>query len=135
MRFTLPFSPAVSDTLVRVEELAIFVQREAVGHTRDVVGNDAGERLAVTLDAREHMLGHLARLAHIGVEQLLEHPARLFRHSADAIMTIKPVAHHLFEFCHLIANSGAEAHERTASAAHLVDAVDSTALKLAIDVG
>src|SRR5216683_6989643 len=116
MRLTLPFSPAVSDTLVRVEELAIFVKREAVGHTRDVVGDDAGERFAVTFDARKHMLGHLARLAHVGVEQLLEHPARLFRHPADAIMTIKPVAHHLLEFADLIANAGAEAHERTARA-------------------
>src|SRR5229473_8291667 len=129
MRFTRPFSPAVSDTLVRVEELTVFVERKTVGHARDVVGDDAGERLAVTLDAREHMLGHLARLAHVGVEQLLEHPARLFRHPADAIMTIKPVAHHLFEFRHLIANSGAETHQRTARAAHLVDAVDSTPLK------
>src|SRR5712692_10283826 len=101
MRFTLPFSPAVSDTLVRVEQLAVFVEREAVGHARDVVGDDAGERLAVALDAREH-------------------PARLFRHPADAVMAIEPVAHHLLEFCHLLANAGAETHERTARAAHLV---------------
>src|SRR5260370_9150027 len=104
IRFTLPFSPAVSDTLVRVEQLAVFVEREAVGHARDVVGDDAGERLAVALDAREHMLGHLARPAHLGVEQLLEHPARLFRHPADATMTIKPVAPHLLDFSHLIAH-------------------------------
>ena len=41
-----------SPLLERVEELSVLLEREAVGHAGDVVGDHARQRLAVALRAR-----------------------------------------------------------------------------------
>src|SRR5262249_24654262 len=51
-----------SDALVGVEELLVFLEREAIRHPGDVVGHDAGDGLALLRDTPVHMRRELARL-------------------------------------------------------------------------
>src|SRR5580704_13964858 len=81
-------NPVASDTFIGIEQFAILVEREAVGHPGDIIGDHARQRLAIELDSAQHMPGHLARLAHIGLEQALEHPARFAGHPANPVMAI-----------------------------------------------
>src|SRR5271170_7233891 len=103
---------APSDTFIGVEQLAIFIECETIGHPGDVVGDDSRHRLAVALAAGEHVLGHLARVVHVGLEQAREHPARFAGHPADAVVAIEAVAPDLLEGLDLRAHRGTEADQR-----------------------
>src|SRR5271170_7389124 len=89
-----PFD-GTSDTFIGIEQFAVFVKREAIGHPGDIIGDHPRERFALDLDTAKHVAGHLARLAHISLEQAFEHPARLAGHPADPVMPIEPLAHQL----------------------------------------
>src|SRR5579863_1451871 len=110
-RLSNPFS-GVSDTFIGIEQFTVLIQRKTIGHPGDIVGDYARQRLAVNFDTAQHMAGHLARLAHVSLEQTLEHPARLTGHPADSVVTIKPLAHQLLELRHHRRHRGTEARQR-----------------------
>src|SRR5260370_41982825 len=106
-----PFEGA-SDTFIGIEKFAVLIQCEAVGHPGDVIGDHARERLAVDFNSAQHVARHLARLAHVSLEQALEHPARLAGRPAAPEMTVPPLAHQLLDLFDHPCNSRAEVSER-----------------------
>src|SRR5262249_61683522 len=117
--------PRASDALVGIEELLVLVEREAIGHARDVVGDGAGDRLALLLGALQHVRGHLAGLLHVDLEERAHDAIGLLGHPGDAVVGVELLVQDALERPLPLGHRRRELDEARQYDAHALQAVDA----------
>src|SRR6185369_6851107 len=97
-----------SDALVRVEELLVLLEREAVRHPGDVVGDDARHGLALVGGTPGDVWRKLSRLLHVDLEERAHDAVGLLGHAGHAMMMVEPVVEEALQRLMAYAHLGRE---------------------------